>query len=454
MRASRYELDMCQGSIFKNTIRFAIPLMLTTFLSLFYHAADIIVVSRWTGSEAMASVGATTALINLITNFFVGFSIGVSIIVSRKYGARDNDGLHRVIHTSMLFACFLGVLALVTGVIFSRPLLKIMGTPEGKVLDGAVRYMRIIFLGKPAVLLYSFGSAILRAVGDTKRSLYISSISGLLNVVLNLILVIVFKMGVAGVAIATIVSQYVSLVIQTCILIRADGVYKLCLNKLKIYKKELVETIKIGLPTGLQNVVFNFANTIIQSAVNSFGAAAMAGNAAGANIESFAYGIKNAFYQATVTGVSQNYGAKNEKRMKKCVSVSLMCMIVGGLALGVIMAVFARPLLSIYITDSPEAMNCGVIRVIITALPYFLSGIMEIYTGYLRGLGYATTSTVNSFIGVCGLRILWILAIFPLNRTLGMLYLCWPLSWLTVIILHNISLIFLKKKAIERMYSA
>jgi len=379
-------------------------------------------------------------------------SLGASVVVSRRYGAQDNEGVYKSVHTSMLVGMIAGVAALVIGQIFSRPLLLLMGTPEGPVLNGAELYMRIIFIGTPASLVYNFGAAIMRAVGDTKRPLYILAISGVVNVILNLILVICFGMGVEGVAIATAVSNYLSMFMVLYALIGANSVYKLNLKELKIYKEELKEIMKIGLPAGLQGSVFSLSNTVIQSGVNSFGKAAMAGGAAGANIEGFVYTAMNSFYQATVTSVSQNYGAKEEKRINKTILVSLACVIVVGFTLGGLSVLFSKQLLGIYIKDSADALAFGMQRMMITGLPYFMCGIMEVLTGSLRGIGYSTVTAINSLIGACGFRILWIFAVLPLNKTPETLFLCWPLSWMVVILMHTVCFLVLKKKAMRKMY--
>jgi len=452
--SAKFELDMSRGPILKNIIRFAVPLMLANMLQLCYNAADIIVVSRFAGSDATASVGASSPIINLLINFFIGISVGGSVVVSRRYGAHDDEGIHRAVHTSMLLGLFVSVLVLIIGEFFAKTFLVYLGTPEGKVLNGAVIYMRIYLIGIPASLIYNFGSAILRAIGDTKRPLYILAISGLINVVLNLIFVIVFGMGVEGVAIATAVSNYVSMILILYALIGADSTYKLTIKELRIYKKELAEILKIGVPAGVHSSVFSLSNVLIQSAVNSFGKAAIAAGTACGNIEGFIYAVKNSFAQATLTSVSQCYGAKDEKRMKKCVRVSLLSMLIGGAALCILVTVFSRQLLGIYITDSAEAIDYGVKRMIITGLPYFVGGIMEVLTAYLRGLGYSSISTMNSIIGVCGFRMFWVFIIFPIYRSYEVLYLCWVISWIIVIIMHTISLKVVKKKAIENMHKA
>ena len=447
-------VDMVNGSIFKNMVMFVVPLIFGNLLQLLYNAADLVVVSRFAGSNAMASVGATGSLTSLIVSIFIGISVGASVVVSRMIGARDNAGVHRSVHTSMLLAVALGITAMIIGVILSKPILKAMGTPEGDVLDGAVIYMKIYFFAVPFVLIYNFGASILRAIGDTRRPLYILAFTGIVNVVLNLVLVINYHMGVAGVAIATAVSNILSAVAVVFILVRAEGSYRLHIKSMRFYKAELIEVIKVGLPAGVQSSLFSIANTLIQSAVNSFGTAAISGCAAAANIEGFVYTAMNAFYQATITGVSQNYGAKNEKRVYSTVKIAAASVAVVGLALGILSAVFSVPLLKIYITDSNEAINYGVIRICVSGIPYFLCGIMEVMAGALRGLGYSTSAMITSLVGACGFRVLWILFILPLKRTLAMLFACWPISWIIVIVIDLILILCVRKKAMEKMHNA
>lgn len=451
MSSRTYELDMSKGSIFKNVIRFVVPLILGNILQLLYNAADIIVVSRWAGSSAMASVGATGSINALIVNLCIGLSVGASVVVSRSFGAKNSQGVHRAVHTSMLLGSIAGVVACFLGVVLSAPLLRLMGTPQGEVLDGAVLYMRIYFLGVPASLLYNFAASILRAVGDTKRPLYILAATGVLNVVLNLILVIVFHLGVAGVAISTAFANCLSAGIIIYTLTKSERAYKLVFKKLRFYKEELSEILRIGVPAALQSSVFSLSNSVIQSAVNSFGTAAIAGSAAASNIEGFVYTAMNAFYQATMTAVSQNYGAKDEKRLNKSIYVPILCVMVVGFGLGLMTVVFANPLLSIYITDSSEAIEFAKIRMMVTGLPYFICGAMEVMGGALRGLGYSVITAINSLIGACGLRILWIIFVLPLARSGYTLFLCWPVSWLVVICMHFVYYMFIRKKAIRKM---
>lgn len=447
-------VDMVNGSIFKSVIYFVVPLILGNILQLLYNAADIVVVSRFAGSEAMASVGATGSLTSLIISLFIGLSVGSSVVVSRCYGARDFRGVYRSVHTSVLLGVVSGFAAMLVGLFFSKTFLGWMGTPEGKVLDGAVTYMKIYFIGVPASLTYNFGASILRAIGDTKRPLYILAVSGIVNVCLNLLLVIKFHLGVAGVAIATSVSNYISAIAVIFILVRADGIYRLVIKELKFYKKEFAEILKVGLPAGIQSSVFSIANTMIQSAINSFKSAAIAGSAAAGNIEGFIYTTMNAFYQAAITGVSQNYGAKNEEGIRKSFRVCVTSVSVVGLTLGVLTVAFSRPLLGIYITDSEAAIKFGMIRNLYAGLPYFLCGIMEVQAGLLRGIGYSTAAMVNSLIGACGFRVVWVTWILPLHRSPEMLFVCWPISWVIVIIMHYVVYLFVRKKAFGRIQNA
>ena len=459
MSKGKFQIDMSKGSIFKNTVMFAIPLMLASFLQLFYNAADLVIVSRYAGSNAMASVGATSSVTNLLINLFIGISLGGGVVVSRKFGAKDKEGMNRAVHSAMLLGIIAGLVAGVLGMFLSEPILKWMGTPEGEVLDGAVIYMRILFIGVPASLSYNFGAAILRATGDTRRPLYILAASGLVNVVFNYILVVFTPLDVEGVAIATALSNYISALSVFFIMIRSKSDVKLELKKLKFHKAETKEILRIGVPAGVQSSFFSLSNTVIQSSVNSYGEAAIAGNAAGGSIEGFVYVAMNAFYQATLTGVSQNYGARDEKRIKKTLLTNALCVSVVGFLLGALCVIFSKELLSIYITDSDAALFYGVKRMTITCLPYFLCGLMEVLTGTLRGLGCSTTTAITSFIGTCGFRIFWVKVCVDFfvprvsfaDSGIDVLYLCWPISWFLVDIMHLITYAIIKPRAIRRM---
>lgn len=453
MPGRRYEIDMSKGSILKNMLMFAFPLMLTTILQLLYNAADTIVVGRWGGPNSLAAVGATGSLTVLLTNLFIGLSVGASVVVSKQYGAKDMQGLKRAVHTTIALGIWSGITATIVGQVICRPVLEMLGTPD-EVIDLSVVYMRIIFIGVPAQIVYNFGAAILRSVGDTKRPLYILSVTGIVNVALNLLLVIVFHMNVAGVAIATATAHYLSAAAVLYSLMYSDTSYRLNMKKLKVFKEEAKRIFAIGLPAGLQSAVFSLGNLAVQSAVNSFGTAAMAGRTAGSNIESFVHASMDSFYHATLTSVGQNYGAKNEKRIYKTIGVGLICASIAGLVLGLLAYIFGEFLLSFYIVGSPEAIRQGMIYIAICGLPYFLCGIMNVLTGTLRGLGHSKTPAVCSLIGACGGRLLWVFAILPFNNTTWFLYLCWPISWLTVIIMHTVTFMLVRKKSMQKMIEA
>lgn len=451
MGAKKYELDMTKGSVLKNILSFTIPLIMTSLLQLLYNAADLVVVSRYAGSNAMASVGATSSVSSLIVNLAVGLSLGAGVVVSRNYGAKDNGKISKSVHTSVFLSIIIGIATSVLGVALARPLLSLMGTPEGEVLDGAVLYMRIYFLGIPASLVYNFASSVLRAVGDTKRPLYILSSTGIVNVVLNLVFVIKFHMGVAGVAIATAAANILSMIAVVAVLVRSEASYRLFFSKIRIHKEELGMILKVGVPAGIQSSFFSVANSLIQSAVNSFGAAAIAGNAAGVNIEGFVYAAMNAYHQTTVTAVSQNYGAGKKERINKTIWTALLCVTITGITLGTLSVIFANQLLGIYITDSAEALAYGRIRVIITGAPYFLCGIMDVLAGALRGFGSSTSAMVNSFFGACVFRVLWVFLLLPIYHTFGMIFLGQSVSWAVVIVMHLVVLSFVKKKAMAKI---
>lgn len=449
--ARKYEIDMTQGSILRNLVVFAIPLMLSSILQLLYNAADTVVVGRWAGTEALSSVGATGSLSGLITNLFIGFSVGTSVAVSKKYGAGDIYGLKKIAHTSVALSIVAGLVAMCVGLIFCKPLLLLMGTPED-IVNSAALYMRIIFIGVPASLVYNFGAAVLRAVGDTRRPLYILAITGVVNVVLNLILVIGFHMSVAGVAIATIVANYLSAAAIMYSLMYSDAPYRINLRNLSLNKEEIKEIMSVGLPAGIQSSVFALGNTVVQSAVNSFGTAAIAGNTAAGSIEGFIYVSMNAFYQAAMTSVGQNYGAKEEKRIYKTIKIAILCSSVVGLLLGGLTVIFSPQLLSIYIVNSPEALKVGIIRTALIGCLYFLCGIMDVLSGVLRGLGHSKAPAFCSVFGACGFRLLWVFVILPFNHTPFFLYLCWPISWVVVICMHITTFMIVRKKTMQRMY--
>lgn len=439
-----YEIDMCSGPLLGKILRFSIPLMFSGILQLLFNAADIIVVGQFTGSDALAAVGSTSSLNNLIVNVFLGLSIGSSVLAARYYGARDWSNMQKVVHTSMLLSAVTGGFLIFLGIFLSPPLLEIMGTPEN-VLDQAVLYMRIIFVGMPAMMVYNFGAAILRAVGDTRRPLVFLLIAGIVNVFLNLFFVIVFHMGVAGVALATIISQCISAVLVVICLMRGPESYRLFLKKLHISKEHLLQIVRIGLPAGIQGAVFSVSNVLIQSSINSFGSIAVAGNTAASNIEGFVYTSMNSLYQASLSFTSQNVGARKVDRIIPVLVRCLGCVFVIGAGLSLLAYSLGSQLLGIYSSD-PEVIQYGLGRMGVVFLTYYLCGMMDVTCGSIRGMGYSVTPTIVSLAGACGLRILWIFTIFPMDRTLFNLYLSYPVSWGITFAAHLVCFIVFFRK--------
>ncbi len=443
MRKS-YEIDMCSGPLLGKMLTFAVPLMLSGILQLLFNAADIIVVGRYSGSEALAAVGSTGALTNLIVNVFMGLSIGTNVLVAKYYGARDTESLSRTVHTSILLSIVSGIILIFAGVLLAKPLLHLMGTPDN-VIDQSAVYMRIYFAGMPVIMLYNFGAAILRSVGDTKRPLYFLVLAGIVNVALNLFFVIVFNMGVAGVALATVISQAISAVLVVMCLIKTDSIYHLDITKLKIHKDSMIQIAKIGLPAGIQGAIFSISNVLIQSSVNSFGSVAMAGNTAAGNIEGFVYTSMNAIYQTSLNFTSQNFGAGKYKRITEILWKSLGIVSVIGLVMGGTAVLFSRELLGIYSTD-PQVIEYGATRMLMVCLPYLICGIMDVCCGSMRGIGYSVLPTIVSLTGACGFRVLWILTVFAWHRSLPVLYLSYPVSWLLTAAAHLVCYWFASKK--------
>ncbi|MCI8601512.1 MAG: MATE family efflux transporter [Oscillospiraceae bacterium] len=444
MAKRSYEIDMCNGPILGKLLRFSLPLMLSGVLQLLFNAADIVVVGRFSGSEALAAVGSTGSLINLLINVFIGLSIGTNVLVAQYYGAKDVKNLSDTVHTSVAISLASGAFLIFLGFFAAPPLLRLMGTPED-VLGQAALYVRIYFAGMPVMMLYNFGSAILRALGDTRRPLYFLTMAGVVNVLLNLFFVIVLKMGVAGVATATVISQAVSALLILNCLIRSDGIYRLDLKKLRIHKSVLFGMMRIGLPAGMQGAVFSISNVLIQSSINSFGSVAMAGNTAASNIEGFVYTAMNALYQANLSFTSQNMGAKKYSRIGRILALCLATVAVIGLVLGGAAALAGRPLLSIYSSD-PEVIGYGLNRLQIIATTYLICGMMDVMVGSMRGMGYSIMPMVVSLTGACGIRILWIMTVFAMHRSLFVLYLSYPVSWGITFLAHLVCFFVARRK--------
>ena len=454
-RKVNYEIDMTNGPLLGKIIRFSISLMLTNMLQLLYNAADLIVVGQFSesSSTAVGAIGATGSLTNLIVNAFIGLSVGASVLVARGYGTGDREATHRAVHTSISVAFISGIIVAIIGLLFSRTFLEWMDTSDA-IIGQSTLYMRIYFIGAPVNMLYNFGSSILRATGDTKRPLYFLSVAGVFNIILNIVFVVVFHLDVAGVAIATVISQLISAALVLICLMRQETMCKLEIKKLRIHMDMLKQIFRIGLPASIQNSVFSISNMLIQSSVNSFDAPYISagrtphtsGNAASANIEGFIYTAMNAFYHAALNFTGQNYAAGKYKRTKKILWQCLACVTVVGIAVGMICLIFGRPLLEIYIPRDPEAVALGYERFVLICSTYFLCGIMDVLVGQLRGLGRSTLPTVVSIVAVCGFRIAWIYTYFAAHREWIVLFLSYPISWLMAAVAHFICYLVIQHK--------
>ena len=449
-RGKSYEMDMCSGSILGKMLLFALPLMFSSILQLLFNAADTIVVGKFAGDNSLAAVGSNGSLVNLLTNLFMGLSIGANVLVARYYGAKQDEPLRKTIHTAMTVSAVSGVILALVGVIAARQLLTLMNSPA-EVIDLAALYLRIYFLGMPAMMVYNFGSAILRAVGDTKRPLYFLSIAGVINVVLNLVFVIVFKMDVAGVALATVISQCISAILMVRCMIKENGAIHLDVKELYVDKTTFLMILRIGLPASLQGIIFSISNVIIQSSVNSFGAVVVAGNSAAANIEGFVYVAMNAFYQAAISFESQNVGAGQYKRVNRIAVTAVGAALVAGFTTGSLAVFFGRNLLTLY-TSSPEVIEAGMRRLNVVARTYALCGMMDAMVGVLRGLGYSVVPMIVSLLGACGLRLFWIFTFFRMEQfhTITSLYATYPASWIITLTAHIKSFIIIRRKLAKK----
>ncbi len=441
-----YEMDMTRGAILPKIVLFSLPLMAASILQLLFNAADVIVVGRFVGAQAMAAVGSTTALINLIINFFVGLSVGVNVCVARFFAGDRQKDLTDTIQTAIFTAVLSGILLLVVGVTLAKPMLELMGSPED-VINDSVTYLRIYFLGMPALMIYDFSAAILRAVGDTKRPLYFQVAAGIINVILNIFFVLGMGIGVAGVGIATSISQTVSAVLVLLVLVRDKGKLHLNLRRLRIDRHKLAAIFRVGLPAGLQSTVFSLSNVVIQSSINSFGSTAMAGSTASQNLEGFVYMAMNAIYQTNLSFTSQNIGAGRYSRINRILLNCLGCVITVGLLLGGLANIFSGTLLSLYTADS-EVLRYGQERLLIVAGPYFLCGIMDTMVGSLRGMDFSFVPMIVSFVGACGLRIIFIMTLFrlPEFHSLQWLYMSYPVSWTITFTAHIITFLIIRKR--------
>ena len=439
-----YEMDMCNGPILSKVLVYAFPLMLSGILQLLFNAADVIVVGRYAGSQSLAAVGSTSALINLLVNVFIGLSVGVNVLVAQYYGAKKEDDVNETVHTAVAISLVSGVFLVFIGFLLSRPLLELMGTPAD-VIDKSTVYMKFYFAGMPVIMLYNFGSAVLRAVGDTRRPLYYLTIAGVVNVLLNVFFVTQLNMDVAGVALATVLAQVISAGLVVRALMQSEGCLKLELKKLRIDKSKLKRIVRVGLPAGMQGAIFSISNVLIQSSVNSFGSIAMAGNTTAQNIEGFIYTAMNAVYQTNLSFTSQNYGGRKFSRLNRITLTCVGVVTVVGLVLGLSCYGAGEFLVGIYSSD-PEVVQYGLTRLSVFGMTYFICGIMDTMVGAIRGLGYSILPMCVSLTGACAFRIVWIYTIFQWNRTLMTLYLSYPASWIVTTIAHVVCFIIIRKK--------
>ena len=439
-----YRMDMTEGPLTTKIIKFTIPVMLTGILQLLFNTADVIVVGRFTGKTALAAVGSTGSLINLLVSLFMGLSIGTNVLVARYQGAKDDKAVSETVHTSIALGIVGGLILLIIGVVATRPLLEMMATPED-VIDQSTLYMRILFFGMPLNLILNFGAGILRAIGDTKRPLYYLTIAGVINLFLNIFLVTVFSLGVAGVAIATVISEGVSCGLILLCLKHETGAIRLYFNRIKINPSKCIDIMKIGLPAGLQGCIFSISNVLIQSSVNSFGSTVMAGNTAASNIEGFVYVSMNSLHQTCISFTSQNFGAGKFKRIKKVLINCLVIVAITGLVLGNSAYFFGKYLLSAY-NNEAEVISYGLIRLSIISTMYFLCGLMDVMVGAMRGIGYSILPMIVSLVGACGLRIVWIYTVFVKFRTLDILFISYPVTWTITFLSHLVCYYIVTRK--------
>ena len=446
----KYSMDMCEGPILKKMLFFTLPLMASSLLQLLFNAADIIVVGQFAGDNSLAAVGSTTSLVNLFVNFFIGLSVGVNVLAARFYGAKREKDLSETVHTAMAISVVSGIVLTIVGTLGAPQILSWMQTPK-EVLDLAVVYLRTYFMGMTAMMIYNFGAAILRAVGDTRRPLYYLMVAGVINVIFNLFFVIVFHWGVFGVGLATTISQIISAVLIVRCLIKEQGAIQVRLREIKIHKNLLLKILQIGVPAGFQSILFSLSNVFIQSSVNSFGATVMAGNSAASNIEGFVYVSMNSFHQAAIAFTSQNYGAKKYDRINRILFTAQGCTIVVGTVLGLGMVALGPILLRLYTTSS-DVVTAGMVRLSIICATYALCGVMDVMVGALRGIGYSVVPMIISLIGACATRLIWLSTVFQIEafHKIEIVYIIYPISWILTAIAHIITFTIARRKIEQR----
>ena len=444
MAVSKHEMDMTKGSLFGQILIFAVPIMAMNLLQLLFNAADMVVVGRFSGSEALAAVGATGSLINLIVNVFMGLSVGTSVVVAQDYGAGKPQPISRSVHTSIAVSIVSGFIVMVLGLILCGPMLAMMGTPHD-IIHLSELYMRIYFLGIPASMVYNFGAAILRAVGDSRRPMNYLIISGIVNVIFNMFFVIVLKMSVAGVALATVISQYLAVYLILRCLIKTDRAIRLFPRQIRIDKQKLKDIVRIGLPAGLQSLLFSISNVLVQSAVNSFGSTMVAASSAAGNVEGLVGTTMNAYYNAAITFTGQNMGAKNYDRIDSVAKICTVLVFATWFVLSGAMLVFGETLLTLY-TKNPEVIELGMMRLKIMMVAYFTCGIMNVYPGLTRGMGYSILPMLCTLVGACLMRIVWLVTVFRWYPTPNVLFICYPVTWALAGIGQVISFFYARKQ--------
>ncbi len=451
----RKMLDVCGEHLAKNIILYTLPLMASGVLQVFFTAADAIVVGRFApnGGAALGSIGATSALINLLINLLAGLAVGTSVAVAHAYGSHDDRGVSEVAHTSIMTALIGGIAFGIGGFFLSRTFLTLMSTPP-EIIDQATIYMKIYFIGLPAMMVYDFASSILRSVGDTRHPLIFLVIGGVINIFLNLFFVLVLRLNVEGVATATSISQLISAVLSVGYLMKVDGPHRLYLKKMRVNKRRLIMIMRIGIPAGLQGTVFSFSNIVIQSSVNSFGHVFATGSAAAQNIESFIYIAMNSFYHTSLTFVGQHVGAGRPERIRKIVFLCLTYVAATGLVLGFAAYFAARHLLGIYIPSDAQAVEYGLIRMSVICTTHFTCGMMDCFTGFLRGMGSSMTPMIISITGACGFRVVWIYTVFAAYHTPTVLFMSYPVSWTISLAAQVVAYFIIKKKLMKRMDAA
>lgn len=446
------DIDMTNGSLWDKILKFALPLAASSILQQLFNSADVAIVGRFAGSHALAAVGSNGPIINLLVNIFVGLSIGANVVIARFIGRGDTKRIDTAVHTSILIAVLSGLLVSIVGLIITRPVLRLMATPDD-VIDLSTTYLRIYFLGMPFLMLYNFSAAILRSKGDTKRPLICLTISGVINVILNLIFVIGLRMSVAGVAIATVISQLISASLLIYFLTREEGALRLSFNKLRIDKQILREIARIGIPSGLQGMVFSASNVVIQSSMNSLGSTVIAASSAALNFEIFAYYMLNGFEHAAVTFTGQNYGAG---KFERCNAVAYRCLLLGGIFTGALCAVFiafGSSLIRIYTADE-AVIPLALERVRLVLTFQIVNMALEVFSGCMRGLGHSFVPAVVSMAGICGVRLIWVATVFKASPTFPTLIAVYPLSWIITAALISIAYFIIRKRVYSHTETA